>query len=189
MQSLAKWKRLALKRYEFNVGKGLFTDMNAIRRDEEVDNLHSIYVDQWDWEKVIDAGDRNVSYLKRTVRDIVGAIVETNDALGIAFPSLHTKLSRDVFFITTQELEDKYPDLTPKQREDAICREHGTVFLMQIGLTLHSGIKHDGRAPDYDDWTLNGDLLFWNCLLYTSFGRRGSRSERRRAHCRCVRRS
>ena len=145
-------------------------DMNAIRRDEEVDNLHSIYVDQWDWEKVIDAGDRNVSYLKRTVRDIVGAIVETNDALGIAFPSLHTKLSRDVFFITTQELEDKYPDLTPKQREDAICREHGTVFLMQIGLTLHSGIKHDGRAPDYDDWTLNGDLLFWNDVLGRAFG-------------------
>ena len=146
VQSLAKWKRLALKRYEFNVGKGLFTDMNAIRRDEEVDNLHSIYVDQWDWEKVIDAGDRNVSYLKRTVRDIVGAIVETNDALGIA-----------------------YPDLTPKQREDAICREHGTVFLMQIGLTLHSGIKHDGRAPDYDDWTLNGDLLFWNDVLGRAF--------------------
>ena len=169
VQSLAKWKRLALKRYEFNVGKGLFTDMNAIRRDEEVDNLHSIYVDQWDWEKVIDAGDRNVSYLKRTVRDIVGAIVETNDALGIAFPSLHTKLSRDVFFITTQELEDKYPDLTPKQREDAICREHGTVFLMQIGLTLHSGIKHDGRAPDYNDWTLNGDLLFWNDVLGRAF--------------------
>ena len=133
VQSLAKWKRLALKRYEFNVGKGLFTDMNAIRRDEEVDNLHSIYVDQWDWEKVIDAGDRNVSYLKRTVRDIVGAIVETNDALGIAFPSLHTKLSRDVFFITTQELEDKYPDLTPKQREDAICREHGTAAAFAAG--------------------------------------------------------
>ena len=125
VQSLAKWKRLALKRYEFNVGKGLFTDMNAIRRDEEVDNLHSIYVDQWDWEKVIDAGDRNVSYLKRTVRDIVGAIVETNDALGIAFPSLHTKLSRDVFFITAQALEDRYPDLTPKQRENVIAREHG----------------------------------------------------------------
>ena len=132
-------------------------------------NADGIYVDQWDWEKVIDAGDRNVSYLKRTVRDIVGAIVETNDALGIAFPSLHTKLSRDVFFITTQELEDKYPDLTPKQREDAICREHGTVFLMQIGLTLHSGIKHDGRAPDYDDWTLNGDLLFWNDVLGRAF--------------------
>ena len=169
VQSLAKWKRWALREYNFYEGKGLYTDMNAIRRDEELDNLHSIYVDQWDWEKVIDAGDRNVSYLKRTVRDIVGAIVETNDALGIAFPSLHTKLSRDVFFITTQELEDKYPDLTPKQREDAICREHGTVFLMQIGLTLHSGIKHDGRAPDYDDWTLNGDLLFWNDVLGRAF--------------------
>ena len=170
VQSLAKWKRMALHRYDFYPGKGLYTDMNAIRRDEDVlDNLHSVYVDQWDWEKVIDAGDRNVSYLKRTVRDIVGAIVETNDALGIAFPSLHTKLSRDVFFITTQELEDKYPDLTPKQREDAICREHGTVFLMQIGLTLHSGIKHDGRAPDYDDWTLNGDLLFWNDVLGRAF--------------------
>ena len=169
VHSLAKWKRLALKRYEFNVGKGLFTDMNAIRRDEEVDNLHSIYVDQWDWEKVIDAGDRNVSYLKRTVRDIVGAIVETNDALGIAFPSLHTKLSRDVFFITTQELEDKYPDLTPKERENAIVKENGTTFLMKIGAPLKSGKPHDGRAPDYDDWDLNGDLLFWNEPLQCSY--------------------
>ena len=169
VQSLAKWKRLALKRYEFNVGKGLFTDMNAIRRDEEVDNLHSIYVDQWDWEKVIDAGDRNVSYLKRTVRDIVGAIVETNDALGIAFPSLHTKLSRDVFFITTQELEDKYPDLTPKERENAFVKENGTTFLMKIGAPLKSGKPHDGRAPDYDDWDLNGDLLFWNEPLQCSY--------------------
>ena len=169
VHSLAKWKRLALKRYQFNVGKGLFTDMNAIRRDEEVDNLHSVYVDQWDWEKVIAREDRTVDYLKRTVRDIVGAVCETNDALGVAFPCLHTKLDRNVFFITTQELEDKYPDLTPKQREDAICREHGTVFLMQIGLTLHSGIKHDGRAPDYDDWTLNGDLLFWNDVLGRAF--------------------
>ena len=172
VQSLAKWKRLALKRYEFNVGKGLFTDMNAIRRDEEVDNLHSIYVDQWDWEKVIDAGDRNVSYLKRTVRDIVGAIVETNDALGIAFPSLHTKLSRDVFFITTQELEDLYPDKTPKERENAILREHHSVFLMQIGGKLKSGKPHDGRAPDYDDWSLNGDIMFWcdwlNCAVELS---------------------
>ena len=169
VQSLAKWKRLALKRYGFNVGKGLFTDMNAIRRDEEVDNLHSIYVDQWDWEKVIDAGDRNVSYLKRTVRDIVGAIVETNDALGIAFPSLHTKLSRDVFFITTQELEDKYPDLTPKERENAFVKENGTTFLMKIGAPLRSGKPHDGRAPDYDDWDLNGDLLFWNDPLQCSY--------------------
>ena len=169
VQSLAKWKRLALKRYEFNVGKGLFTDMNAIRRDEEVDNLHSIYVDQWDWEKVIDAGDRNVSYLKRTVRDIVGAIVETNDALGIAFPSLHTKLSRDVFFITTQELEDMYPEKTPKERENEILRQHHTVFLMQIGGKLTSGKPHDGRAPDYDDWALNGDILMWNPVLECAF--------------------
>ena len=169
VQSLAKWKRLALKRYEFNVGKGLFTDMNAIRRDEEVDNLHSIYVDQWDWEKVISADDRNVDYLKRTVRDIVGAISETSDALNIAFPSLRTKLSRDVFFITTQELEDLYPSLTPKQREDAICREKGVVFIMQIGKVLKSGIKHDGRAPDYDDWDLNGDILYWNDVLGHAF--------------------
>ena len=169
VHSLAKWKRLALKRYEFNVGKGLVTDMNAIRRDEELDNLHSVYVDQWDWEKVIDRADRNVDYLKRTVRDIVNAVTETADALNIAFPSLHNRLPREVFFLTTQELEDKYPDLTPKQREDAICREHGVVFLMQIGKTLKSGIKHDGRAPDYDDWELNGDILYWNELLGRAF--------------------
>mgnify|MGYP004556076169 FL=1 len=169
VQSLAKWKRLALKRYQFNVGKGLFADMNAIRRDEEVDNLHSIYVDQWDWEKVISAEDRNVDYLKRTVRDIVGAISETSDALNIAFPSLRTKLGREVFFITTQELEDLYPDLTPKQREDEICKQKGVVFVMQIGKVLKSGIKHDGRAPDYDDWDLNGDILYWNDVLGHAF--------------------
>ena len=169
VHSLAKWKRLALKRYEFNVGKGLVTDMNAIRRDEELDNLHSVYVDQWDWEKVIDRADRNVDYLKRTVRDIVNAVTETADALNIAFPSLHNRLPREVFFLTTQELEDKYPDLTPKQREDAVCREHGVVFLMQIGKTLKSGVKHDGRAPDYDDWELNGDILYWNELLGRAF--------------------
>ena len=169
VQSLAKWKRLALKRYDFKVGKGLFTDMNAIRRDEEVDNLHSVYVAQWDWEKVISAEDRNVEYLKRTVRDIVGAISETSDALNIAFPSLHTKLARDVFFITTQELEDLYPELTPKQREDEICKQKGVVFVMQIGKVLKSGIKHDGRAPDYDDWELNGDILYWNDVLGHAF--------------------
>ena len=169
VQSLAKWKRLALKRYQFNVGKGLFADMNAIRRDEEVDNLHSIYVDQWDWKKVISAEDRNVAYLKRTVRDIVGAISETSDALNIAFPSLRTKLGREVFFITTQELEDLYPDLTPKQREDEICKQKGVVFVMQIGKVLKSGIKHDGRAPDYDDWDLNGDILYWNEVLGHAF--------------------
>ena len=169
VHSLAKWKRLALKRYEFNVGKGLVTDMNAIRRDEELDNLHSIYVDQWDWEKVIDRSDRNADYLKRTVRDIVNAVTETADALNIAFPSLHNHLPREVHFLTAQELEDMYPTLSPKERENAICREHGVVFLMQIGKTLKSGIKHDGRAPDYDDWELNGDILYWNELLGRAF--------------------
>ena len=166
VHSLAKWKRLALKRYDFRVGKGLFTDMNAIRRDEEVDNTHSVYVDQWDWEKIIDREDRNIGYLKQTVRSIVGAICETNDALQIAFPSLHTVLDQNVYFITSQELEDRYPDLTPKERENAICREHHTVFLMQIGGNLkRSGKPHDGRAPDYDDWSLNGDILFWDEVL------------------------
>ncbi len=169
VHSLAKWKRLALKRYDFNVGKGLVTDMNAIRRDEEVDNIHSIYVDQWDWEKVIDRKDRTVEYLKDAVRAIVGAVCETNDALGVAFPSLHTHMEREVFFITTQDLEDLYPEKTPKERENAICKEHGTVFLMQIGKTLRSGKKHDGRAPDYDDWDLNGDILLWNEVLGQSF--------------------
>jgi len=170
VHSLAKWKRLALKRYDFNVGKGLFTDMNAIRRDEEVDNTHSIYVDQWDWEKVISREDRTEYYLRQTVRAIVAAVVETNEALQIAFPSLHTVLDREVYFITTQELEDRWPDLTPKEREDAICREHHTVFLMQIGDNLkRSGKPHDGRAPDYDDWSLNGDILLYNSLLDRSF--------------------
>ena len=169
VHSLAKWKRLALKRYQFKPGKGLFTDMNAIRRDEEVDNTHSIYVDQWDWEKVIEKDERNEYYLRQTVRSIVSAICETNDALQIAFPSLHTVLDREVFFITTQELEDRWPDLTPKQREDAICKEHHTVFLMQIGGNLkRSGKPHDGRAPDYDDWMLNGDILFWDEILQRS---------------------
>ncbi len=169
VHSLAKWKRLALKQYQFNVGKGLVTDMNAIRRDEEVDNIHSIYVDQWDWEKVIDRKNRTVDYLQDTVSAIVGAVCETNDALGVAFPSLHTELRREVYFITTQELEDRYPDLTPKERENAVCREHKTVFLMQIGKTLRSGKKHDGRAPDYDDWDLNGDILIWNEILGQAF--------------------
>ena len=169
VHSLAKWKRLALKRYGFHVGKGLYTDMNAIRRDEEVDNLHSVYVDQWDWEKVIERQDRNEQFLRQTVRAIVGAVVETNDALQIAFPSLHTVLDREVYFVTTQELEDRWPDKTPKEREHAICAEHHTVFLMQIGGKLRSGEKHDGRAPDYDDWALNGDILMWNPILERSF--------------------
>ena len=166
VHSLAKWKRLALKRYEFHEGKGLFTDMNAIRRDEEVDNIHSIYVDQWDWEKIISREERTMAFLKQSVRAIVGAVCETNEALQIAFPSLRTHLDRDVYFITSQELEDRYPDLTPKERENTICREHHTVFLMQIGGKLKgSGKPHDGRAPDYDDWQLNGDILMWNEVL------------------------
>ncbi|MBP3510314.1 aspartate--ammonia ligase [Oscillibacter sp.] len=169
VHSLAKWKRLALKRYGFHEGKGLYTDMNAIRRDEEVDNIHSIYVDQWDWEKIISREDRNVNYLKASVRAIVGAVCETADALNVAFPSLRGKLEREVFFITTQELEDMYPDLTPNERETEICRQHHTVFLMQIGKTLKSGNKHDGRAPDYDDWELNGDILMWNPVLESRF--------------------
>ena len=164
VQSLAKWKRKALKDYDFHVGKGLYCDMNAIRRDEELDNLHSVYVDQWDWEKVIREEDRNLDYLKGVVRGIVSAVCATEMNLHAMFPQLE-KLplhSPSVTFITSQELEDLYPALTPKEREDAFVREHGTTFLMQIGRALRSGKPHDGRAPDYDDWDLNGDLLFWN---------------------------
>ena len=162
VQSLAKWKRKALKDYDFRVGKGLYCDMNAIRRDEDLDNLHSIYVDQWDWEKVIDRDTRNMAYLEDTVRRIVSAICGTLDELKWQFSGLSTELCRDVYFITAQELEDRYPDLTPKQRENVIVREHRTVFIEQIGGVLKSGKPHDGRAPDYDDWSMNGDLLFWH---------------------------
>ena len=162
VHSLAKWKRLALHDYNFFVGNGLVADMNAIRRDEELDNLHSIYVDQWDWEKVIDESTRNEAYLKDTVRRIVSAICGTLDELKWQFSSLDTDLCRDVFFITAQKLEDMYPQLTPKEREGIITKKHKTVFIQQIGGKLKSGKPHDGRAPDYDDWSLNGDLLFWH---------------------------
>ena len=162
VHSLAKWKRLALHDYNFFVGNGLVTDMNAIRRDEELDNLHSIYVDQWDWEKVIDESTRNEAYLKKTVGRIVSAICGTLDELKWQFSNLNTELCRDVFFITAQELEDQFPQLSPKERETAIVKEHKTVFIQQIGGALKSGKPHDGRAPDYDDWSLNGDLLFWH---------------------------
>ena len=162
VHSLAKWKRLALHDYNFFVGNGLVADMNAIRRDEELDNLHSIYVDQWDWEKVIDESTRNEAYLKDTVRRIVSAICGTLDELKWQFSRLDTDLCRDVFFITAQELEDMYPQLTPKEREGVITKKHKTVFIQQIGGKLKSGKPHDGRAPDYDDWSLNGDLLFWH---------------------------
>ena len=170
VHSLAKWKRMALHRYQFSVGEGLYTDMNAIRRDEEdLDNIHSVYVDQWDWEKIISREERNETYLKSTVRSIVSAVCETSEALNVAFPSLRVKLDREVYFVTTQELEDRWPDKTPKEREHAICAEHHSVFLMQIGCKLKSGQKHDGRAPDYDDWALNGDILMWNPVLERSF--------------------
>ena len=169
VQSLAKWKRLALKRYEFKLGTGLFTDMNAIRRDESLDNLHSVYVDQWDWEKQIDRENRTMEYLQDTVWEIVAAVCDTASALRRAFPALSVKPDRNVFFLTTQELEDLYPDLSPRERETEICRIHHTVFLSQIGGALRSGKPHDGRAPDYDDWTLNGDILMWNDVLKNSF--------------------
>ncbi|MCL2599651.1 MAG: aspartate--ammonia ligase [Treponema sp.] len=165
VHSLAKWKRMALYRYGFPVGEGLYTDMNAVRRDEQMDNLHSIYVDQWDWEKVIDRRSRNEETLKNTVRAIVGAICDTADKLKTMFPILTSGISRDVSFVTTQQLEDAYPGLSPKDRENEYVREHRTVFIMQIGSTLKSGNRHDGRAPDYDDWTLNGDIMFWSDLL------------------------
>ena len=171
VQSLAKWKRKALKDYGFRVGKGLYCDMNAIRRDEDMDNLHSIYVDQWDWEKVIREEDRNETYLKNVVRSIVSAVCATEMNLHAMFPQLqdlplHTP---NVTFITSQELEDKYPDLTPKERENAFVKENGTTFLMKIGAPLKSGKPHDGRAPDYDDWELNGDIILWNEVLDRAF--------------------
>ncbi len=165
VHSLAKWKRLALKRYSFGIGQGLYTDMNAIRRDEELDNIHSIYVDQWDWEKLITAQKRNLDYLKLIVTAIVRAICDTNDTLHVRFPQIPTSLSRDVSFITTQELEDMYPDLDGNGRENAYVQEHHPACIMQIGGALRSGKPHGGRAPDYDDWTLNCDIFFWDETL------------------------
>lgn len=168
VHSLAKWKRLALHRYGFYPGKGLYTDMNAIRRDEdELDNLHSVYVDQWDWEKVIEEGERNVDYLKLTVMSIINAVCDTQDTMQAVYPKLSVlgKIERRVKFITTQELEDLYPDKTSKERENLITKEYKTVFIIGIGGTLKSGQKHDGRSPDYDDWELNGDILIWDDLL------------------------
>ena len=171
VHSLAKWKRLALKRYGFHVGKGLYTDMNAIRRDEELDNLHSVYVDQWDWEKIIAPRDRNADYLRQTVRTIVSAMAETQHTLRSVFPQLTAlpPLGTEVSFVTTQELEELWPDRSPKEREDAWVKEHPVTFLMGIGGALKSGRPHDGRAPDYDDWTLNGDILVWNPVLERAF--------------------
>ena len=178
VQSLAKWKRMALKKYGLKRFKGLYTDMNAIRRDEELDNLHSCYVDQWDWEKVIYKEDRNIEFLKGTVERIMKAIIATEKVVYEKYPNIKPSIKAEPFFITTQELEYMYPDLTPKERENKITKEHKTVFLMQIGKPLSNGKPHDGRAPDYDDWItetgdghrgLNGDLVVWNPVLKCAF--------------------
>ena len=169
VHSLAKWKRVALKKYGFAMHTGLYTDMNAIRRDEVCDSIHSLYVDQWDWEKVITKEDRTVAYLKDTVRRIYGAVLVTADEVQRQYPVLDNYLPRDIAFTTTYELEEKYPTLTPKERENAAAKAYGAVFLMEIGDRLKNGEKHDGRAPDYDDWHLNGDILVYNRVTDAAF--------------------
>ena len=165
VHSLAKWKRMALYRYGFETGEGIYTDMNAIRRDEELDNIHSIYVDQWDWEKVLDKKDRTQATLKEIVTSIYKVFKDTESHINSLYPLFDKILPEEIFFVTSQELEDLYPNLTPREREDEICKEKGAIFVMQIGGELKSGVKHDGRAPDYDDWTLNGDIIFWYPVL------------------------
>ncbi|MBQ6662086.1 MAG: aspartate--ammonia ligase [Firmicutes bacterium] len=169
VQSLAKWKRMALGKYGIKPGHGLYTDMNAIRRDEELDNLHSIYVDQWDWEKVIMKEQRTTEYLHETVTTIYNAVKNLGDYVNRLYRDIQTELPNEIYFITSQELEDLYPDKTPKERENLICKAHGAVFLEKIGGVLRSGEKHDGRSPDYDDWELNGDILLWNEILEMAF--------------------
>ena len=169
VQSLAKWKRMALGKYGIEPGHGIYTDMNAIRRDEELDNLHSVYVDQWDWEKVITKEQRTEEYLKETVTTIYNAVKNLGDYVNRLYRNIQTEIPNEIFFITTRELEAMYPDLTPKEREDAITKEHGAVFIMKIGGRLASGEKHDGRSPDYDDWELNGDIILWNEVLDRAF--------------------
>ena len=162
VHSLAKWKRMALKKYNFGAGSGLYTDMNAIRRDENTDALHSLYVDQWDWEKVICESDRNIEYLKEVVNDIYKVIYKIGVEVENKYPKLKNTLPKDIKFINSSELEKMYPNLTQKERENQVTKEYGAVFLNQIGWPLDSGTPHDGRAPDYDDWLLNGDILVWD---------------------------
>ncbi|MDY3954367.1 MAG: aspartate--ammonia ligase [Anaerovoracaceae bacterium] len=169
VQSLAKWKRMALGRYGVQPGRGLYTDMNALRRDEELDNIHSVYVDQWDWEKVIRKEDRTEEYLKKTVDTIYNAIKNLGDYVNRLYREIKTELPNEIYYITSQELEDRYPDMTAKEREDAIAKEKRAVFIMKIGGQLKSGERHDGRAPDYDDWELNGDIILWNDILGRAF--------------------
>ena len=161
VQSLAKWKRMALGKYGFKPGEGLYTNMNAIRRDEELDNLHSVYVDQWDWERVITKEERTIETLEKTVRTIFKVIKHMEHEVWYKYPQAVYRLPDDIVFIDSEDLRRKYPDLTPKERENAICKEYGAVFIMRIGDKLGDGKPHDGRAPDYDDWQLNGDILFW----------------------------
>ena len=169
VQSLAKWKRRALKDYGFKPGEGLYADMNAIRRDEDTDNLHSVFVDQWDWEKVISKEERNMETLEYTVRKVYVALKDTEDYISRRYNYIEPLLPDDIFFITSQELEDLYPDLSTKERETKIAKEKGAVFISKIGGLLASGEKHDGRAPDYDDWTLNGDILVYHPILDDAF--------------------
>ncbi|MDM8535028.1 aspartate--ammonia ligase [Clostridiaceae bacterium HSG29] len=169
VHSLAKWKRMALYRYEIEANHGIYTDMNAIRRDEDLDNLHSIYVDQWDWEKVITKDKRTDEYLEETVRKIYKVLRDLELFLYNRYPYLQRNLPKEIKFITTQELEDMYPELSPSERENKITEEYYAVFLKKIGGELESGNKHDGRAPDYDDWELNGDILVWNPILKRAF--------------------
>lgn len=168
-QSLAKWKRGALASYEIEPGQGIYTDMNALRRDEVLDNLHSVYVDQWDWEKVIRKEDRTEAYLKETVTTIYNAMKNLGDYVNRLYRDIKTDLPNEIFFISSQELEDMYPEMTSEEREDAICKEKRAVFIMKIGGKLKSGKRHDGRAPDYDDWELNGDIILWNDILECAF--------------------
>lgn len=165
VQSLAKWKRMALKTYGFKIGEGLYTDMNAIRPDEVLDHTHSVYVDQWDWEKVISKEDRNEDYLRRTVEEIYEVFKATEEMINSKYPIFRKKLPDKIKFITSQELEDLYPDKSPKERENLICKEYKAVFLMKIGKKLRSGKPHDSRSPDYDDWELNGDIIFWDPII------------------------
>lgn len=169
VQSLAKWKRRALYRFGYQPGEGIYTDMNAIRRDDDMDNIHSVFVDQWDWEKVITREERTIEFLKDTVQKIIDAVVYTLNIVKAEYPEITTDITNDVSFITTQELYDMYPDLTAKERENAYLRQHGTAFIMKIGGVLSDGSQHDGRAPDYDDWELNGDIMIYNEVLGSAF--------------------
>ena len=169
VQSLAKWKRMALHIYDYQPDEGIYTDMNAIRRDDDTDNLHSMFVDQWDWCRVISPAERNEEFLKEIVKKIVSAICQTNEEVKKAYPELGFEMKEDVTFVTTQQLEDMYPELSPRERENAFVKENGTTFIQKIGGKLISGKKHDGRAPDYDDWELNGDIFTWNSVLGCAF--------------------